>query len=113
MLIERFITVSNATLRLYYTMGTFNPYTVVKMRSEFTIRPVIDPASLVHKKNKVEFLLGRANERKLPGGLFTNLSSGWTTFPDIVTSTTGTFDFTNMQSGGLPGQAFYRLRTSP
>jgi hypothetical protein len=36
-LIERFTTVANGTLTLYYLMSTWNPYTVVKMRSQFAI----------------------------------------------------------------------------
>jgi hypothetical protein len=112
MLIERFITVSNNILRLYYTMGTFNPYTVVKMRSEFTIRPVIDPGSLVHKKNRFSFSWAAPANGSYQVDYSTNLASGWTTFTDIVTSSTGIFNFTNTQSGGLPGQGFYRLRTS-
>lgn len=38
-LIERFTTVEGDTLKVYYTASTWNPYTVVKMRSEFTIEP--------------------------------------------------------------------------
>ncbi len=37
LMIERFTTVTGNTLKIYYTMSTWNPYTVVKMRSEFTI----------------------------------------------------------------------------
>ncbi|MDX2145390.1 MAG: DUF4185 domain-containing protein [Rhodospirillaceae bacterium] len=36
-IIERFITVTGNTLKLYYTNSTWNPYTTLKMRSEFTI----------------------------------------------------------------------------
>jgi hypothetical protein len=36
-IIERFITVTGNTLKLYYTNSTWNPYVVLKMRSEFTI----------------------------------------------------------------------------
>lgn len=36
-MIERFITVSGSTLKIYYLLSTWNPYTEVKMRSEFTI----------------------------------------------------------------------------
>jgi hypothetical protein len=39
LIIERFTTVTNNTLKLYYTMGSFNPYTVLKMRSQFTVTP--------------------------------------------------------------------------
>jgi hypothetical protein len=36
-MIERFTRVQGDTLTIYYTMSTWNPYTVVKMRSEFKI----------------------------------------------------------------------------
>lgn len=36
-MIERFTRVEGDTLKLYYTMSTWNPYTVVKMESDFTI----------------------------------------------------------------------------
>ena len=36
-LIERFTRVNGNTLRIYWLMSTWNPYTVVKMRSDFTI----------------------------------------------------------------------------
>ena len=36
-LIERFTRVNGNTLRIYWLVSTWNPYTVVKMRSEFTI----------------------------------------------------------------------------
>ena len=36
-LIGRFTEVEGDTLRIYYNLSTFNPYTVVKMSSEFTI----------------------------------------------------------------------------
>jgi hypothetical protein len=38
LLIERFTRVVGNTLKIYYTMSTWNPYTVVKMRSTFTIQ---------------------------------------------------------------------------
>jgi uncharacterized protein (TIGR03437 family) len=37
LMIERFLTVTGNTLKIYYTLSTWNPYTVVKMRSQFTI----------------------------------------------------------------------------
>lgn len=37
MLIERFTRAAGNTLKIYYLNSTWNPYTVVKMRSEFTI----------------------------------------------------------------------------
>ena len=36
-LIERFTTVDGNTLSIYYTLSTWNPYTIVEMRSDFTI----------------------------------------------------------------------------
>ncbi len=38
-MIEPFTQVSGDTLTIYYTMSTWNPYTVVKMRSKFLITP--------------------------------------------------------------------------
>jgi hypothetical protein len=35
--IERFTRVSGSTLSIYYTVSTWNPYTTVEMRSDFTI----------------------------------------------------------------------------
>jgi hypothetical protein len=35
-MIERFLRVDNGTLSIYYTLSTFNPYTIVLMRSDFT-----------------------------------------------------------------------------
>ena len=37
LMIERFTRVSGNTLKIYYMMSTWNPYTVVKMRSEFQV----------------------------------------------------------------------------
>lgn len=40
-MIERFVRVAGTTLSIYYTLSTWNPYTVVEMRSDFAIeRPV-------------------------------------------------------------------------
>jgi len=36
-IIERFTRVAGSTLKIYYLLSTWNPYTVVKMRSEFSI----------------------------------------------------------------------------
>ena len=38
-LLERFTRVTGNRLRLYYTLSTWNPYTVVLMQSDFTITP--------------------------------------------------------------------------
>jgi hypothetical protein len=45
-LIERFIRVRNETLSIYYTLSTWNPYTVVKMLSDFRIMRMLPPAAL-------------------------------------------------------------------
>lgn len=114
-MIERFTRITNSTLFIYYTMSTWNPYTVVKMRSAFTITPVVDPGSLVHKKNKFSFTWNAPTNQSYQVDYSSNLSSAWTTFTNIITSTNGTFDFTNNEApaGGLPPTRFYRVRTSP
>ena len=112
LLIERFTRITNSTLFIYYTMSTWNPYTVVKMRSAFTITPVIDPGSLVHKKNKFSFAWSAPTNGSYQVDYSSNLVSGWTTFSNLITSTNGTFDFTNDETGGLPPIRFYRLRTA-
>ena len=68
-LIESFTSISNSTVFIYYTMATWNPYTVLKMRSAFAITPVIDPASLVRTKTKFSFAWIAPDEHHLPGGL--------------------------------------------
>ena len=42
-MIERFITVTGGTMTLYYNVSTWNPYVVVRMKSQFTVSPVVDP----------------------------------------------------------------------
>jgi hypothetical protein len=42
----------------------------------------------------------------------TDLLSGWATFTNIIISPTGTFSFISTESGGLPAQGFYRVRTA-
>jgi len=54
-MIERFTTVQTNTLTIYYTLSTWNPYTSVLMKSDFTILPQIDGSMLVKKKNKFSF----------------------------------------------------------
>jgi len=44
-MVDRFTNVSGTTLTIYYTMSTWNPYTVVKMRSQFTIAPAAGSAA--------------------------------------------------------------------
>jgi Domain of unknown function (DUF4185) len=113
LMIERFTRIANSTLFIYYTMSTWNPYTVVKMRSAFTIVPVIDPASLVHKKNKFSFDWSAPTNISYQVDYSTNLLTSWITITDLITSTSGLFEFTNTETGGLPPARFYRLRTTP
>jgi hypothetical protein len=112
-LIERFTRITNSSLFIYYTLSTWNPYTVVKMRSRLTIVPVIDPRSLVHKKNRFSFAWNAPTNMSYQVDYSSNLLNGWTMFPDVVTSASGTFNFTNIEPGGLPPARFYRLRTAP
>ena len=111
-MIERFTTVRSNTLTIYYTLSTWNPYTVVLLKSDFTIVPQIDASTLVHKKNKLSFAWTAPTNGSYQVDYSGNLLSGWTTFTDIITSTSGTFDFTNTETGGLPPLRFYRLRTT-
>jgi hypothetical protein len=79
---------------------------------DWTIAYFIDAASLVHRRNKFSFTwTGVANERYVVQ-YSTNLSSPWTTFTNIITSTSRTFNFTNDVVGGLPPVGFYRVRTA-
>ena len=112
-MIERFTRITNSSLFIYYTMSTWNPYTVVKMRSAFTISPVIDPASLA-KLNKKFSLAWRAPTNIMyQVDYSTNLLAGWTTLTNLVTSTNGAFNFTDngTNSGGFDNTKSYRLRT--
>jgi hypothetical protein len=95
-------------------MATWNPYTVVKMRSAFSIIPVIDPASLVKLKKKFNFAWGAPTNITYQVDYSTNLTSGWTTFTNLINSTNGTFNFTDegTNSGGFGSTKFYRLRAS-
>jgi hypothetical protein len=47
-------------------------------------------------------------------GYSSNLLSGWTTLTNLITSTNGTFNFTDdgTMSGGLGNAKFYRLQTA-
>jgi uncharacterized protein (TIGR03437 family) len=46
-MIERFITVTGNKLRLYFNLSTWNPYTIVRMRSEFVIGPQVNSGGIV------------------------------------------------------------------
>ena len=111
-LIESFTTISNSALNIYYLMATWNPYTVVKMRSQFTITPVIDPASLVKLKKKFSFAWIAPTKIIYQVDYSTNLLSAWNTLTNLITSTNGIFNFTDngTNSGGFGGTKYYRLR---
>jgi len=111
-LIESFTTISNSTLNIYYFMATWNPYTVVKMRSAFTINPVIDPASLIKLKKKFSFAWNAPTNIIYQVEYSTNLLSAWNTFTNLVTSTNGVFNFTDngTNEGGLGITKYYRLQ---
>jgi hypothetical protein len=114
LMIERFTRITNSTLFIYYTMSTWNPYTVVKMRSAFTITPVIDPGSLVKLNKKFSFAWSAPTNISYQVDYSTNLLAGWTTFTNLISSTNGTFNFTDnwTNSGGFGNAKFYRLRTT-
>ena len=114
MMIERFTRVTNSTLLIYYTMSTWNPYTVVKMRSAFAITPVIDPASLVRTETNFSFGWNSLTNFIYQVDYSTNLRAAWTAFPDVITSTNGTFHFTDhgTNSSGFGNAKYYRLRTT-
>ena len=114
-MIERFTRITNNTLFLYYTMSTWNPYTVVKMRSAFSVMPVIDPGSLVKLKKKFSFTWSAPTNNSYQVDYATHLLAGWTTLTNTVTSTNGIFNFTDNRtnSGGFGNTKFYRLRASP
>jgi hypothetical protein len=111
-MIEPFTRITNSTVFIYYTMATWNPYTVVKMRSAFTITPVIDPASLVKLKKSFKFAWSAPTNIIYQVDYSTNLTSGWATLTNLVTSTNGTFNFTDdgTNSGDFGNTKFYRLR---
>ncbi len=111
-MVERFTRITNSTLFIYYTMSTWNPYTVVKMRSAFTITPVIDPDSPVNLKNKFSFAWIAPTNIVYQVDYSTNLLSPWNTFTNLVTSTNGIFNFTDngANGGGFGAAKYYRLK---
>jgi len=113
-MIESFTSPSNSTLFIYYTRATWNPYTVLKMRSAFSIIPVIDPASLVKLKKKFSFAWTAPTNLTYQVDYATNLPANWTTLTNLVTSTNGAFNVTDdgTNSGGFGNTKFYRLRTA-
>jgi hypothetical protein len=91
-------------------MATWNPYTVVKMRSAFTINPVIDPASLVKLKKKFSFAWNVPTNITYQVDYSTNLLSAWNLFTNLITFTSGIFNFTGngTNSGGFGTARYYR-----
>jgi hypothetical protein len=117
-MVERFTRVTNNTLYIYYTMSTWNPYTVVKMRSAFTIgqvMPMIDPGSLVMTKKKFSFSWNAPTNWSYQVQYTSNLSSAWTTITNVISSINQTFNFTDYgtNTGGLDNTKFYRLLSLP
>jgi len=114
-LIESFTSLSNSTVFIYYTMATWNPYTVLKMRSAFSIIPVIDPASLMRTKTNFSFAWTAPTNIAYEVDYASNLLTGWTTLTNLIMSTNGAFNFTDdgTNSGGFGNTKFYRLRSSP
>jgi hypothetical protein len=112
-LLEPFTTISNGMLYIYYVMSTWNPYTNVKMVSAFTIQPVI--GSPVHTKTNFTFSWLAPTNEIYQVDFSTNLVGSWNTLTNSVTSSNGTFNFTDNRtnSGGFGKNRFYRLRTSP
>jgi hypothetical protein len=110
-MIERFTRVTNSTLFIYYTMSTWNPYTVVKMRSAFDIKPVISAPA--RKQAAFTFSWSAPTSQVYQIDFTTNLLSPWNTLTNFIRSTNGTFEFTDTgtNSGGLGADRFYRLAT--
>jgi hypothetical protein len=113
-MIERFTSVSNSTLYIYYTMSTWNPYTVVEMRSAFNIVPVIDSATVVRTQNQVAFSWTAPTNEIYQVAYCSNLLTGWITITNLITSTNGSFQFTDngTNSGGSGKTKFYRVQTA-
>jgi hypothetical protein len=112
-MIERFTRVTNSTLFIYFTLSTWNPYTVVKMRSAFTIRPQIAPGTFAKSRTNFSFAWSAPTNIGYQVLYATNLLSNWTTLTNLITSTNGAFNFTDTGSntGGLGTAKFYRLQT--
>ena len=115
LMIERFTRITNSTLFIYYTLSTWNPYTVVKMRSAFSISPVIDPASLLRTSNTFSFAWSGPPTAEYEVDYSPTIPPAWTTLPDLITSTNGVFQFTDFgtNSGGWGASKYYRVKTLP
>lgn len=112
-MIERFTRVTNSTLFIYYTLSTWNPYTVVKMRSAFTIAPAINVGSAAYSESGFTCSWSAPTNESFPVQFSNGLPPVWTTLTNLLTSTNGSFNFTDdgSRTGGLGKTRFYRLRT--
>jgi|GEM_PF-659959 len=112
LMIERFAKITNATLNIYYTLSTWNPYCVVKMRSQFAIEPAIGLPN--HTQTNFSFSWLAPTNEIYQVDYSTNLLAGWNTLTNFIASSNGTFNFTDTgtNSGGFGTNKFYRVRTS-
>lgn len=76
-LIERFTRVAGDRLKIYYVLSTWNPYTVVKMRSEFRITP--DKSFAVTNRGGASFTSGGTGSAISVGYGRIQADSGFTT----------------------------------
>ena len=77
LMIERFTRVAGDTLKIYYVLSTWNPYTVVKMRSEFKITP--DKSFSVTNRGGASFTSGGTGSAISVGFGRIQADSGFTT----------------------------------
>jgi len=112
-MIGRFTQVASNILTIYFNLATWNPYTVVLMKADFTIIPQIDPATLVKTKTNLSFAWNAPTNLVYQVDYSSNLLSGWATLTNLITSTNGAFHFTDngTNSGGFGNTKYYRLRS--
>ena len=112
LLIERFITVAGSTLRIYYDLSTWNPYTIVRMRSELKITQ-INPGGVV---NNAGYNL--VSPTVAPGAIAAifgiNLTDGTSCLPPSCNPTFGSNGKLNITMAGaqvavngIPAPIFY------
>ncbi len=116
-MIERFITVSGNTLKLYYNVSTWNPYTIVRMRSTFNIStvPVTQPAPAISlSTSQLTFYAYQTAGTNPPASqsiAITNIGGGSPTFavsadqPWVTTSLQGTTFTVSVNPTGLSAGA--------
>jgi len=112
LMIERFITVAGSTLKIYYNLSTWNPYTIVRMRSEFEITQ-INSGGVV---NNASYSL--VSSAVAPGAIAavfgTNLTDGTSCLPPSCNPTFGSNGTLNttmagaqVTVNGTPAPIFY------